>query len=245
MATQGATARAYVGTSGWHYAHWVGPFYPPGLPAERFLPYYAERFDTVEINNSFYHLPEAQTFDHWRDEAPPSFTFAVKASRYITHLKKLKDAGESLALVLQRAERLEEKLGPVLFQLPPHWRVNLERLQAFLAALPAGGRYAFEFRDPSWFTDEVYAALAAREVSLCIYNAGSRWTPAVVTAGFLYVRLHGPGHEGHYSGAELADLAGMASTWLASGRDVYCYFNNDQAGYAVRDALELRAMLGW
>ncbi|MHB0877111.1 MAG: DUF72 domain-containing protein [Anaerolineae bacterium] len=236
-------ARAYVGTSGWHYGHWSGPFYPADMPAERFLGFYAERFGTVEINNSFYHLPQAETFVHWRDSVPPGFVFAVKASRYITHMKKLKDPETPLANVLGRAALLGDRLGPVLFQLPPHWRLNLERLRAFLQALPEGGRYVFEFREGSWFDSGVYEALAQRGAALCIYNAGGRWTPFEVTAAFVYVRMHGPGHEGHYTTADLADLAESVTGWSESGRDVYCYFNNDQAGYAVRDALELRGML--
>ena len=148
-----------IGTSGWHYKHWRGPFYPDGLPAQEMLPWYVKQFDTVEINNSFYHLPTEHTFGAWRDSTPPAFCFAVKGSRYITHRKKLNDPHSALERFIPSAEVLGLKLGPLLFQLPPRWSCNVDRLTAFLEALPKTHRYAFEFRDPTWHVDAVYRVL--------------------------------------------------------------------------------------
>lgn len=235
----------YVGTSGWHYGHWKGPFYAVDLPEAEMLPFYAARFRTVEINNTFYRLPAAETFSQWRKATPEGFVFAVKASRYLTHMKKLKDPQEPLALLLEHASALGEKLGPILFQLPPRWRCNPQRLQDFLAALPAGHRYAFEFRDESWFDRRVCDALAEAGVAFCIFELAGLQSPREVTADFVYVRLHGPGgaYQGEYGNSGLAPWAAAISAWARQGKDVYCYFDNDQAGYAARDAPRLQAMV--
>jgi uncharacterized protein YecE (DUF72 family) len=234
-----------IGTSGWHYKHWVGPFYRADLPAIRFLSTYAEHLDTVEINNTFYRLVEMQTMRHWRDSVPDGFVFAVKASRYITHMKKLRDPQEPIARLMERADLLGDKLGPILFQLPPHWGLNLERLESFVGALPAGYRYAFEFRDASWYEQRVYDLLSKHGAAFCIYDMYDRRTPEVVTADYVYVRMHGAGgpYQGRYQEPDLAYLAGAIKEWNRQGRTVYCYFNNDQHGYAVENALELRAMI--
>src|SRR5215217_2193905 len=144
-----------IGTSGWHYEHWRGPFYPENLSKGGFLEYYAGHFDTAEINNSFYRLPEKKTLVRWRETVPEGFVFSVKASRYLTHMKKLKDPREPLGRLLDRVSVLGTRLGPILFQLPPRWRANPERLQGLLEILPENHRYAFEFRDPSWFDDKI------------------------------------------------------------------------------------------
>jgi len=144
-------SRIHIGTSGWSYDHWVGPFYPDGLSGDEFLGHYAKSFRTVEINNSFYHMPEKKTLRRWARTVPDNFMFSLKASRYITHMKRLKDPRKPVSKFLKTAEALGDKLGPVLFQLPPKWRVNRERLESFLESLPGGHRYAFELRDPSWF----------------------------------------------------------------------------------------------
>jgi uncharacterized protein YecE (DUF72 family) len=235
-----------IGTSGWHYDHWRGPFYPRDLPPEGRLGFYAERFRSVEINNSFYQLPAEKTLEAWRETVPADFLFAVKASRYITHFKKLKDPEEPLATFLGRVEALRQKLGPVLFQLPPRWRASPDRLKDFLAYLPGGHRYAFEFRDPTWFCDEIYALLRESSAAFCIYDLAGETSPKQVTADFVYVRLHGPGgpYRGDYDAQALAGWAGGFHTWRAQGRDVYCYFDNDEAGYAARDALRLAEMVG-
>jgi uncharacterized protein YecE (DUF72 family) len=234
-----------IGTSGWHYAHWKGPFYPTDLPAPEFLDYYASRFGTAEINTSFYHLPRAKTLATWRETVGRSFVFAVKASRYITHMKKLKDTGGAVSRFMKLMDNLGKTLGPVLFQLPPHWKVNPGRLREFLEALPRGPRYSLEFRDPTWFAPEIYDLLSRHRVSFCIYDLQGEVSPKEVTAEYIYIRLHGPGaaYQGSYPKETLAGWAGSISTWSGQGRDVYCYFNNDQGGYAVENALELREML--
>ena len=218
----------YVGTSGWHYKHWIGPFYPEGLEPDAMLAFYADEFGVVEINNSFYRLPEEKTLKTWRDSTPARFTFAFKASRYVTHMKKLKEAGASLERVVARAGVLGDKLGPILFQLPPRWRVDEERLETFLSAVPAGLRTAFEFRDPSWFTEGVYAALRRHHAAFCIYELEQTRSPKEITADFIYVRLHGPGaaYEGSYSTEELSGWAGAISSWDRGGKDVFCFFDN-------------------
>jgi uncharacterized protein YecE (DUF72 family) len=239
------STRSYIGTSGWHYDHWKGPFYPSGVPEKDFLGYYAGRFGTAEINNSFYRLPERETLLRWRSAVPEGFVFSVKASRYLTHMKKLKDAQEPLERLLDRVDALEDKLGPILFQLPPRWRSNPERLQGFLEALPEGRRYAFEFRDRSWFDEKTYELLRRHGSSFCLYDLDGKTSPEVMTADFAYVRLHGPDgpYRGRYGAERLAEWAGTFSAWLKEGLDVYCYFDNDEAGYAVQDALEMARMM--
>ena len=237
-------ARVHIGTSGWHYNHWRGPFYPEKLPAAKMLQFYFAHFDTVELNNSFYKLPSVPTFEAWRQATPPGFCFAVKASRFLTHNKKLKEPENALQNFLPRAEALQEKLGPILFQLPPRWRVNVERLEAFLQALPRRHRYAFEFREPSWNTEAVYATLRRHNAAYCIFELDCFTSPLEVTADFAYVRLHGPGgkYQGCYTGATLRQWA----KWIEEQsqlRDIYIYFDNDQAGYAARNALELKRLV--
>ena len=234
-----------VGTSGWHYEHWRGAFYPADVPPGQWLDFYVEQFDTVEINNTFYRLPAESTFEAWHEAAPPGFVFAVKASRYITHMKKLRDPEEPLANFVERAGLLGDRLGPILFQLPPRWSFNPQRLASFLAALPPGYRYAFELRDPSWLNERTYGLLAAHNAALCIYELAGQRSPRQVTADFVYVRLHGPGgaYEGRYSTQALGAWADDMTRWAAQGCDVYCYFDNDQAGYAAQNALEMQQML--
>ncbi|GAB4364130.1 MAG: DUF72 domain-containing protein [Methylohalobius crimeensis] len=235
----------HIGTSGWHYDHWRGPFYPQELASEDFLAYYHERFDTVELNNTFYRLPSPRTFESWRHSVGDDFIFSVKASRYITHLKKLKDPRPPLAHFFENLAPLTEKVGVILFQLPPRWRMNLERLQGFLEALPSDFRYTFEFRDPSWFDDRIYRLLAEFNAAFCIYDLDGKLSPKEVTANFVYIRLHGPDgpYQGKYDTRTLCGWAGAISAWVAEGKEVYCYFDNDQAGYAVENALELKRML--
>ncbi len=234
----------HVGTSGWHYDHWQGPFFPKDLPNSEWLAYYAERLATVEINNSFYQLPEAKTLRNWRATTPEGFRFAVKASRYITHMKKLTDPDEPVANFLGRIDELGDKLGPILFQLPPNWNVNVKRLRAFLETLPKGYRFTLEFRDPSWFDERVYDLLKAHDMAFCIYDLSARLSPREVTTDWVYVRLHGPdgAYQGKYDMQTLAGWMGAFSSWMRQGKEVFCYFDNDEAGYAVQNALELQAM---
>jgi uncharacterized protein YecE (DUF72 family) len=244
MMSEKSTIR--IGTSGWHYDHWKGSFYPPEMPSDEFLSYYADHFQTVEINNSFYRLPDADTFAQWRDAVPEGFLFAVKASRYITHMKKLKDPQGPVSHFMEQVRALGDKLGPILFQLPPRWKANPKRLDDFLEALPSGCCYAFEFRDPSWFDERVYTALREHGAAFCIYNLNGRLSPQEVTAGTVYVRLHGPdgAYQGRYGSEQLSNWAEAFSVWSHQGREIYCYFDNDQAGYATMDARELIEIVG-
>ena len=237
-------ARVHIGTSGWHYDHWRGPFYPEKLPAAKMLDFYAGRFDTVELNNSFYRLPSVDSFENWRQTTPAGFCFAVKASRFLTHNKKLKDPENALQNFLPRAETLKNKLGPILFQLPPRWRVNVERLQEFLQELPRRHRYAFEFREPSWNTKAVYATLRQYNAAYCIFELDYFLSPLEITTDFAYLRLHGPGgkYQGCYSAQTLRQWAKRIAAWSGL-RDIYIYFDNDQGGYAARNALELKRLV--
>jgi len=230
-----------IGTSGWNYPHWKERFYPAGLPAGDWLAYYAERFSSVEINATFYRLPEEATLDAWRDAVPASFRFAVKASRYITHMKKLKDPQASIARFFARIERLGERLGPVLFQLPPNWHCNAERLAAFLDALPAGYRYAFEFRDESWWTDEVAELLAEHEAAWCLFDLDGLTAPSWTTTDLVYLRLHGSDgpYQGSYEDDALREWASAIRAWESEGRSLHCYFDNDAEAQAPGDAQRL------
>jgi uncharacterized protein YecE (DUF72 family) len=233
-----------IGTSGWQYKHWRGPFYESDLLVSRMLEAYYRHFDTVEINNSFYKLPSAAAFEKWRESTPRNFLFAVKASRFITHMKKLKDPENALQNFLPRAEKLKEKLGPILFQLPPRWQVHPERLKDFLQALPRKHRYAFEFRDPSWHTQRIYDLLRQFNAAFCIFDLAGFHSPREITANFTYVRLHGPGgpYQGNYSRHALREWAERIRQWRSS-LDVFIYFDNDQAGYAALNALDLRKLV--
>jgi len=235
----------HVGCSGWQYRHWRGDFYPAALPASKWLDYYSERFDTVEINNTFYRLPEAATFASWRSRVPGDFLFAVKASRYLTHMKKLNEPREPIARLFARAKRLGPTLGPVLYQLPPHWPVNVERFDAFLRALPRTRRHAVEFREPSWYSDEIFALLERRRVALCLHDMAGSASGVRAVGPFVYVRFHGVQK---YSGSYADETLARWAAWLASerkrGRQVFAYFNNDTGGHAPRDAVRLREAIG-
>jgi len=234
----------HIGCSGWQYKHWRGHFYPAKLPQSRWLDYYVTQFDTVEINNTFYRLPEASTFADWRARAPTGFVYAVKASRFLTHMKKLKDPAEPLDRLFSRARRLGRAFGPVLYQLPPRWSVDIERLRAFLRALPRRRRHAIEFRDPTWYTDEVFSLLARHAVALCLHDMAGSATGRVAVGPFIYVRFHGTAK---YSGSYGDSVIDAWGQWLAmqrrDGRAIYAYFNNDIGAHAPRDAVRLRASI--
>jgi uncharacterized protein YecE (DUF72 family) len=237
----------WIGTSGFVYPHWRnGVFYPPGLPQKEELEFFARSFRTVELNNPFYRLPERETFAGWRRRTPPDFRFAVKASRYITHIRKLKEAREPLRTFLDRARGLGAKLGPVLFQFPSAWGVDLERLRRFLKLLPKRREFAFEFRHPSWLAQPVYDLLHEYKAALCL-AVRQTMSPEqeIVTADFTYIRMHsGTGCDGDFTGAELGKWAARIRRFLQAGIRVYIYFNNDQHGFAVRNALDLMSLLG-
>jgi uncharacterized protein YecE (DUF72 family) len=234
-----------IGTSGWHYKHWAGRFYPETFPASKMLEWYQQRFDTVEINNSFYHLPSEAALELWRCSTPADFLFAAKGSRFLTHMKKLKDAGAGIGNFFARVDLLREKLGPVLFQLPPNFGVNYDRLASFLEALPPAHRYAFEFRDPTWHTPEILALLRARNAAWCVYHLEGYESPIEITADIAYIRLHGPGgkYQGSYDDAALRKWAGRIKDWRRQLKAIYCYFDNDDSGYAPQNALRLREMV--
>jgi uncharacterized protein YecE (DUF72 family) len=235
-----------IGTSGYHYRHWIGPFYPPNTSTSEMLAYYAEHFDTLELNNTFYRLPTVDAFEFWRDSTPKNFIFSVKASRFLTHNKKLKDPENALENLLPRAEHLDNKLGPILFQLPPKWKVNIERLEGLLEILPRRHRYAFEFRETSWIIPEVNRVLRRFNAAVCIYELAGYHSPLDLTADFTYVRLHGPGqgkYQGSYSPQRLHAWAECIQHWRKTLKAIYIYFDNDQAGYAPQNALALKKMI--
>jgi uncharacterized protein YecE (DUF72 family) len=235
-----------VGTSGWSYATWRGGFYPHGVASGDWLAHYASVFPTVELNASFYRLPSQALIERWTRVTPDGFVFAVKASRLITHSKRLKNCEEAAAAFLDRTAGLGPKLGPILFQLPPRIAPDLGLLEAFLASLPKGPRYAFEFRDPRWHIDDTYAALSAAGAAFCPFELGEMRGPRIVTADFVYVRLHGrkAPYQGAYSKAALTDWASWLDARRGEGLDGYVYFDNtDVADDAVRDAQSLTAML--
>lgn len=236
-------ARAYIGTSGYQYNHWRGVFYPGEMPKVQWFDYYCRHFDTVEINNTFYHLPEASTFDSWRKQAPEHFCYVLKFSRYGSHLKCLKDPENTVGTFMERAERLGPHLGPILVQLKPNWRLDLERLRLFLRAVPRDQRWAFEFRDPSWLCDEVFEALRRHNAALCIHDMLDNH-PHEITADWVYFRFHGNGYSGSYSHQLLTAHARQISRCISDGMDVYAYFDNDAEAYAVRNAMDLRRFVG-
>jgi uncharacterized protein YecE (DUF72 family) len=241
-----AKRRCFIGTSGWSYKHWRGPFYPSGMSkGVDQLRFYAEGFDTVEVNGTFYRLIEVETFRRWREITPAGFLFACKGSRYLTHMKRLKDAEQGLGRFFERVEALADKLGPIVFQLPGRFKPDRERLTRFLQALPAGRRYAFEFRDPAWFLPEIFEALARHEAALCLYEFACQEAPLEVTADFVYIRLHGPEgpYQGSYDDAALRTWAQRIRAWTNQGLDVYCYFDNDDRGFAPKNALRLKELL--
>ena len=232
-------ARPWVGTSGFSYPEWKPSFYPDDLPKERFLEYYASRFSTVEVDRTFYRMPNTKTIDAWKAETPDGFRFAIKASQRITHREKLAVPSEALPYLVRTVSGLEEKLGAVFFQLPPWFRCDLALLETFLEQLPAGFPSAMEFRHASWLTDEVYALLRRRGVGLVIHDADDHTTPLVVTAGMSYLRLR----KSVYSPDDLASWRERARAWVAEGVDVYMYIKHEENPDAPRIALDLASGL--
>ena len=248
--SRGIVHRLRIGCSGWNYAHWRnGVFYPPRCPANRWLRFYAEHFDTVEVNTTFYRLPRLDAVQRWVDDSPRDFVFAVKASRYLTHVKRLRDLPEHLARLYERIEplRASAKLGPLLWQLPPTFRADHDRLAAALAGLPRGERHAFEFRHPTWFCEETYDLLRRHGVALVIADRPEvhAFQSFELTAGFTFVRFHSGsrGRRGNYSHRELEEWAERLRRWSREV-DVYAYFNNDWEGFAVENARFLATRLG-
>lgn len=228
-----------IGTSGYQYDHWKRLFYPEELPKRRWFEHYLKHFDTVEINNTFYRLPQASTFDEWREQSPEGFCYALKFSRYGSHLKRLKDPAKSLDPFLAQAEHLATRLGPILVQLPPRWKVDPERLSGFLESTPNSRRWTVEFRDPSWLCEEIYQVLTKHYAALCLHDMIPNH-PQRMTAGWTYLRFHGDRYAGAYSSQYLTAQAQRIREYLSGGIDVYAYFNNDAAGHAVHNALDLK-----
>lgn len=240
-------ADVLIGTSGWTYPHWRGSFFPDDLPAEQRLSYYADRFNSVEINTTFYGTPTRAAVRGWLDAVPKSFRFAVKGSRFTTHNKKLLDPRKSTQKTFQAIEPLAEQVCAALFQLPPRWRFNGDRLAAFLQAMPKKYRYALEFREPSWLCEEAYAILRAHNAALCLYDLKGFHAPEITTANWVYVRLHGPtaaAYRGSYPEKTLRHWAELIDSWRRERKEVLVYFDNDEKGYAAADALRLRNLIG-
>ena len=237
--------RYYIGTSGWHYDHWRYRFYPEKLAKAQWLEFYAGSFTTVELNNSFYRLPSEAAFATWHDSSPANFTFAVKVSRFITHIKRLRDTKEAVEKFVARAKILKEKLGPLLYQLPPNMRRDDERLESFLSTLPQGMRHVFEFRHQSWLDDKVFEILRRHNVGLCVFDMPSLDCPLVATANFAYIRFHGSTglYWSCYSDEELAGWAKRLANLAANLEAIYIYFNNDAEAFAVRNAITLSGYL--
>ena len=237
------TAKAVlrIGTSGFTYDHWRGVFYPDGVPQKRWLEYYAEHFDTVEVNTTYYHMPRENVCESWRRRTPEGFSFVLKLNRFITHRRKLLDCGDLLNSFLAAADGLGDKLGPILVQLPPRFAADPGRLEDFLAICPERYRWAFEFRDESWLCEDVYAALRGRGAALVVHDLIEPH-PRVTTADWTYLRYHGPAgpYAGCYPPHRLRRQAEQIRRYLAAGLGVYAYFNNDVEGHAVRNAADLK-----
>jgi uncharacterized protein YecE (DUF72 family) len=236
-----------IGTSGWHYDSWRGKFFPREVPKKDWLRYYGTQFDTTELNAPFYRTPTLEAVKGWAGDTPADFCFAWKASKFITHWKRLSDKSRnSIALMETRLRRLGPKAGPVLFQLPPNFHARADRLRRFIRLLPKRHRYVFEFRDRSWYSEEVFAVLREKNAALCISDHADAPAPWEVTARHVYIRGHGPSgrYRGHYRDKTLAAWAAHIQKWHRQRRDVYCYFDNDQKSAAPADARRLAEMVG-
>nr|WP_294782183.1 DUF72 domain-containing protein [uncultured Flavobacterium sp.] len=235
----------YIGTSGWSYKHWRGTFYPEYIKIKDQFSYYVDNFDSVEINNTFYRTPADETFQSWESQVPEDFVYVIKANRFITHMKKLHDPEDSLLIFMEKVKFLENKLGAVLFQLPPFLKVDIPLLEDFLLALSPKNRYVFEFRNSSWYVPEVYQLLEKYNAAFCIYELAGHLSPVKVTADFVYLRLHGPTsvkYQGSYSDETLSEWADQCLKWLET-KDVFVFFDNDEKGYAAFNALKLKELI--
>ena len=234
-----------IGCSGWNYRHWRGDFYPETLPQRLWFEHYASQFDTVEINNSFYRLPSSETFAKWRDQAPSGFCYSVKANRFLTQAKKLRECEEPLARMVEPMRSLVPRLGPILYQLPPSLRFDPERLSAFLRLLPGDLIHVFEFRDPSWYVPATFDLLESHDASFCVHDMAGSASEQVAIGPVAYLRFHGAGgkYVGRYSDHVLQTRAEWLIAQARAGRPAWCYFNNDIGGHAPEDARTLRALV--
>jgi uncharacterized protein YecE (DUF72 family) len=237
--------RIRIGCSGWNYRHWRGLFYPKDLPQRLWFGFYAEHFDTVEINNSFYRLPKAEIFGKWREQAPPGFCYAVKANRFLTQAKKLKDCEAPLQRMMAPFRALGDRLGPILYQLPPRFRINLERLEDFLKLAPKDVVNVFEFRDSSWHRPETFALLDRYGASFCVHDMAGSASERIAVGPIAYVRFHGAAGKywGRYSDETLLSWTDWMVAQAKDGRPVWAYFNNDSEAHAVHDAQTLKALV--
>ncbi|WED43547.1 DUF72 domain-containing protein [Legionella cardiaca] len=235
-----------IGTSGWVYSGWIGNFYPEKIKQTQTLPYYAEIFNSVELNNSFYQIPKEKNIKKWLELTPKNFIFSCKANRYITHMKKLQDTTDSVARLLDAFSHFEEKLGPILFQFPPYWPIDLPCLQKFIENLPHQYAYTFEFRHKSWFCESLYELLDTHQMALCFYDFKTYQSPQIVTSPFIYIRMHGPNlkpYQGAYEDQTLLEYAKKISDWQNNGKAIYCYFDNDEKCCAPQDAQRLKKIV--
>jgi len=241
-----ANVEIRIGTSGWHYDHWRGAFYPQDLPKSRWFEHYAQHFDTVEVNNTFYQLPKTTTVENWREKAPEGFVYVVKANRYITHIKRLKDTAAEAKRFFDVVKLFDDTLGPVLYQLPPSLHKDLKLLAGFIRLLPREPGAVFEFRHESWYEQDTFDLLGERGAAFCVHDMTGKESPRVVTGEMVYVRFHGPSgrYAGNYTDAMLADWAAWLKDRAGSVNAIYAYFNNDVEGHALRNAKTLKDMMG-
>jgi len=250
MASGKKSVRVEIGCSGFVYKHWKGDFYPAELPQRKWLEYYAEKFDTVELNITFYRLPRESVFAGWHERTPPGFKFVLKGSKLITHWKRLAGVEDAVSELVGRGRLLKDKLGLILWQLPPGDQMEFERLESFVRLLKKtapGLRQAFEFRNPSWFMPEVYDLLREADMTFCYADWPQGLSELPDDFPYLYIRRHGPAgqaYRGSYSEKHLAELAQSLKNWRGQAKDVYVYFNNDLGGHAPRNALRLKELLG-
>ena len=237
--------RYFIGTSGWHYDDWRHRFYPEKMPKSQWLQFYAEHFPTVELNNSFYRLPSEKAVNNWYDSSPTDFTYSVKVSRFITHIKRLKETGEAVTNFMSRMSTLKEKLGPLLYQLPPSMQRDDEILANFLRILPKEYRHVMEFRHKSWLVDEVFDVLQRYNTGLCIFDMPKLSCPLLATSDFVYIRFHGSDslYSSCYTDEELAGWADEITEMSGNLESVFIYFNNDAEGFALKNAVTIRDYL--
>lgn len=236
------TAKSHIGTSGYQYDHWKNVFYPEDMPKKKWLTHYTAHFNTVEINNTFYNMPKAETFDQWRNSVPDTFCYVLKYSQYGTHMKRLKDPESHISYFVERAEHLGDQLGAILVQLRPNWERQIDRLAAFLEAAPKHYRWAVEVRDPDWLHEEIYGLLRQHNAALVVHDMIPDH-PDIATADWVYYRFHGEDYTGFYPDDQLRAIANQLNTHLAENRDVFAYFNNDADGNAVKNAQSLKAFM--
>ncbi len=235
----------YIGTSGWNYKHWEKEFYPEDIKRKDWLNYYIQKFDTVELNSTFYKLPKREVFKNWKNKTPDNFIFSVKGSRFITHNKKLNDPKEFVSNFLKNANGLGRKVGVTLFQLPPNLNYNEEKLKNFVKILPKTKRFTIEFRNQTWWNENAIKILEENNIAFCIFELGNVTSPKIISADFIYLRLHGPDekYKGSYDRSALSIWGKNFKKWSKEGKDIYCYFDNDEKAYAPKNALQLKELL--